>query len=359
MYEVFCVNLYAMAKSSVNIDKQCSEILSDVRAGRFSPVYLLMGDEPYYPELVCDAILKYCIPEEEKDFNETVCYGGEVTADQVVTAARRFPMMAERQLVVVKEAQQMKSLEDLSYYCAEPLDSTVLVVLLHGASADKRKSFYKAAAKIGMVVDSPALKDYMVPDWIISYFASRGLQIDPQAASLLAESTGTSLSTIVVETDKLTKALPEGTTRVTAEDIERNVGISRQFSIFELTKELSYKNSAKALKIAAHLGNGAKFAMPMAVSALYTHFNRILRYGALLSRGGYPSAEEKARALAGLNPYFYKEYDVAVRNYPLKKAMAAIALLCEYDYLGKGGDGSTVVSDGELLVELTAKLLNL
>ncbi len=348
-----------MAKSSVNIDKQCSEILSDVRAGRFSPVYLLMGDEPYYPELVCDAILKYCIPEEEKDFNETVCYGGDVTADQVVTAARRFPMMAERQLVVVKEAQQMKGLEDLSYYCADPLDSTVLVVLMHGASADKRKAFYKAAAKIGTVVDSPALRDYAIPDWIQSYLASRGLQIDPQAAALFAESAGTSLSTIVVETDKLTKALPEGATRVSVEDIERNVGISRQFSVFELTKELSFKNSAKALKIAAHLGDGAKFAMPMAVSALYTHFSRILRYGALLSRGGYASAEDKARALAGVNPYFYKEYDTAVRNYPLRKAMAAISLLCEYDYLGKGGDGSTVVSDGELLVELTAKLLNL
>ena len=348
-----------MAKSSVNIDKQCSEILSDVRAGRFSPVYLLMGDEPYYPKLVCDAILKYCIPEEEKDFNETVCYGGDVTADQVVTAARRFPMMAERQLVVVKEAQQMKGLEDLSYYCADPLDSTVLVVLMHGASADKRKAFYKAAAKIGTVVDSPALRDYAIPDWIQSYLASRGLKIDPQAAALFAESAGTSLSTIVVETDKLTKALPEGATRVTVEDIERNVGISRQFSVFELTKELSFKNSAKALKIAAHLGNGAKFAMPMAVSALYTYFSRILRYGALLSRGGFPSAEDKARALAGVNPYFYKEYDTAVRNYPVKKAMAAISLLCEYDYLGKGGDGSTVVSDGELLVELTAKLLNL
>ena len=347
-----------MAKSSVNIDKQCSEILSDVRAGRFSPVYLLMGDEPYYPELVCDAILKYCIPEEEKDFNETVCYGGDVTADQVVTAARRFPMMAERQLVVVKEAQQMKGLEDLSYYCADPLDSTVLVVLMHGASADKRKAFYKAAAKIGTVVDSPALRDYAIPDWIQSYLASRGLKIDPQAAALFAESAGTSLSTIVVETDKLTKALPEGATRVTVEDIERNVGISRQFSVFELTKELSFKNSAKALKIAAHLGNGAKFAMPMAVSALFMHFNRILKYGALLAKGGYPSPEDKARALAGVNPYFYKEYDTAVRNYPVRKAMAAVSLLCEYDYLGKGGDGASV-SDGELLVELTAKLLNL
>ena len=236
-----------MAKNSVNIDAQCAKILSDVREGRFRPLYLLMGDEPYYPELVCDAILKYCIPEEEKDFNETVCYGGEVTAAQVVTAARRFPMMAERQLVVVKEAQQMKGIEELAFYCAEPLESTVLVILLHGASVDKRKAFYKAAQKVGEVVDSPALRDYEIPNWILSYYNVRGLQIDPQAAALLAESVGTDLSTIVVETDKLTKALPEGARRVTVEDIERNVGISRQFSIFELTRELSYRHATKAL----------------------------------------------------------------------------------------------------------------
>jgi len=267
-------------------------------------------------------------------------------------------MMAERQLVVVKEAQQMKSIEELAFYCNEPLDSTVLVILMHKASADKRKAFYKSAQKAGTVVDSPALRDYQIPDWIHAYYASRGLQIEPQAAVLLGESVGTDLSTLVVETDKLTKNLPEGATRVTVADIERNVGISRQFSIFELTKELSYRHAAKALGIAAHLGNSAKFAMPMAVSALFTHFSRILKYGALLSRGGYPSPEEKARALAGVNPYFYKEYDSAVRNYPVRKAMAAVSLLCEYDYLGKGGDGA-LVSDGELLVELTAKLLNL
>ncbi len=347
-----------MAKSSVNVGAQCAQIVEDVRKGVFSPVYLLMGDEPYYPELVCDAILAHCIPEAEKDFNETVCYGSEVTAAQVVTAARRFPMMAERQLVVVKEAQMMKGIEDLALYCAEPLDSTVLVILMHKASADKRKAFYKSVQKIGTVVDSPALRDYEIPGWIQSYYASRGLQIEPQAAELLGESAGTELSTLVVETDKLTKNLPEGATRVTVADIERNVGVSRQFSIFELTRELSYKHGAKALGIAAHLGDSAKFAMPMAVSALFTHFSRILRYGALLERSRQPSPEDKARALSGVNPYFYREYDAAVRNYPVRKAMAAVSLLCEYDYLGKGGDGAAA-SPGELLTELTAKLLNL
>ena len=346
-----------MARQKEDIAAMARKLIEDARHGVFLPVYLLMGDEPYYPDLVCQAIIDNCIDEFGKDFNETICYGADVTAEQVVTAARRFPMMADRQLVVVKEAQMMKNLEEIAVYCNEPLDSTVLVLLLHKASADKRKALYKGVQKIGAVLDSPALRDYEVPSWISAFYAEKGLQIDPEAANLLAESVGTELSTIAVETDKLLKNLPEGTTSVSVADIEKNVGISRQFSIFELTKELSYRNAPKALKIAAHLGTAAKFNMPQAVSALYMHFNRILRYDALLSRGGAPSAEDKAAALSGVNPYFYREYDTAVRNYPLSKAMAVISLLCEYDYLGKGGDGGAATPD-QLMVELTAKVLN-
>lgn len=347
-----------MAGQKIDVAALCAKLADDARKGIFAPVYLLMGDEPYYPDMVCRAILENCIDEFGKDFNETVCYGADVTAEQVVTAARRFPMMADRQLVVLKEAQMMKDVENLAVYCAEPLDSTVLVILMHKASADKRKSLYKSVQKCGVVVDSPAVRDYEVPRWIEKYFESRGLRIDPQASRLMAESVGTELSTIVVETDKLLKNLPDGAVDVTVSDIEKNVGVSRQFSIFELTKALSFKDSRIALKIAGHIGDAARFAMPMAVSALYTHFYRILKYSALVARGGYPTEEEKARALAGVNPYFYKEYDAAVRNYPMKKAMAVISLLCEYDYLGKGGDGGAA-TPSELLVELVLKILNL
>ncbi len=346
-----------MARQKEDIAAISRELIEDARNGVFKPVYILMGDEPYYPDLVCQAIIDNCVDEFGKDFNETVCYGADVTAEQVVTAARRFPMMADRQLVVVKEAQMMKSLEDIAIYCNEPLDSTVLVLLLHKATVDKRKALYKGVQKIGVVLESPALRDYEVPGWISGYYRKRGLQIEPEAASLLAESVGTELSTIAVETDKLLKNLPEGARSVTVADIEKNVGISRQFSIFELTKELSFRNAPKALKIAAHLGTAAKFAMPQAVSALYMHFYRILKYGALLQRGGTPSAEDKAAALSGVNPYFYREYDTAVRNYPLPRAMAVMSLLCEYDYLGKGGDGGAATPD-QLLVELVAKILN-
>ncbi len=345
-----------MAKGNVNIAQQCESIISDVHAGRFAPVYLLMGDEPYYPELVCQAIVDNCLQDFEKDFNETICYGSDVTASQIVTTARRFPMMAERQLVVVKEAQQMKGIEDLAVYCTEPLDSTVLVILMHKASADKRRGLYKAVQKNGIVVDSPAIRDYEISRWISSYYAGRGLSIDPPAAALLGESAGTDLSVIVAETEKLLRNLPEGSTHIRVEDIEKNVGISRQFSIFELTRELSLKNSSKAIKIATHIGNEAKFAMPMAVSALYTHFYRILKYEAALMQNPRMSPQEKATVL-GVNPFFVRDYDAATRNYPAKSAMNVISMLCEFDYLGKGGDGAALSPD-QLLIELTAKILN-
>lgn len=346
-----------MAKSSIDIPSLCNGLIQDARNGVFKPVYLLMGDEPFYPEMVCDAIIENCIDEYSKDFNETICYGSEVKAEDVISAARRYPMMADRQLVVVKEAQLMKDIETLQHYVASPLDSTVLVVLLHKASVDKRKAFYKGVQKCGgVIVDSPAIRDYEITNWIISYYRSRGLQIDPPAAQLLGESAGTDLGTIKVETDKLIKSIPEGANRISVADIEKNVGVSRQFSIFELTKALSYHDSAKAVKIATNVGSAAKFAMPMAVSALYNHFYKVLRYG-LLKASGHVSPEDKMEVLGG-NPYFFKDYDEAVRWYPAQKAMGIMSLLLEYDYKGKGGDGGDL-DQGLLLLELTVKILNI
>ena len=346
-----------MAKGFTDTDALCRQIVSDARSGVFSPVYLLMGDEPYYVDMVCDAILEHCLDESERDFNQTVCYGADVDADAVITAARRYPMFAERQLVVVKEAQMMKSLDDLSVYCQNPLESTVLVIAMHGASADKRKSLYKTVSKMGTVVDSQALRDYEMPKWISMFYNNKGMNIAPDAAALLAEHAGTDLNKIAIETEKMLKNLPEGTVNVSVADIEKNVGISRQFSIFELTKELSFRNAAKALRIASYIGSSAKFAMPMAVSALYTHFNRILKYSALLMKTPRPTNEQKSRIL-GVNPFFFSEYDTAVRNYPLNKCMSVISLLKEYDYKGKGGDVGEA-TPAEIMVELTAKILNI
>ena len=346
-----------MAKGFVEIDSLCREIVKDVRSGKFCPVYLLMGDEPYYVDMVCDVIMEHCLDESERDFNQTVCYGADVNADAVITAARRYPMFADRQLVVVKEAQMMKSLEELAVYCAKPLESTVLVIAMHGARADKRKSLYKNVSKVGVVVDSMQLKDYEMPQWISMYYQTRGLRIAPDAAALLGEHAGTDLNKIAIETEKMLKNMPEGAVEVSAADIEKNVGISRQFSIFELTKELSLRNSSKALKIAAYIGSSAKFAMPMAVSALYVHFYRILKYGALLAGNSNPTSDQKAKVL-GVSPYFFREYDAAVKNYPVRKCMGVISLLREYDYKGKGGDVGEA-TPAELMVELTAKILNI
>ena len=189
------------------------------------------------------------------------------------------------------------------------------------------------------------------------FYQTRGLRITPDAAALLAEHAGTDLNKIAIETDKMLKNLPEGTVEVTADDIEKNVGISRQFSIFELTNELSVKNSAKALRIAAYIGSAAKFAMPMAVSALFMHFHKILKYEALLMKNPRPDNALKTKVL-GVPPYFFSQYDTAVRNYPLKKCMAVISLLKDYDYKGKGGDVGEA-TPAQLMVELTAKILNM
>lgn len=346
-----------MAKSGINVEAQCAGLISDARNGVFKKVYLLMGDEPYYPDMVCDALLDTVVDEDAKDFDQFVLYGSDTDADTVISAARGFSMFGGRVLVMVKEAQLMKDIEKFSVYCENPLDSTVFVVCLHADSVDKRKSFYKLASKVGVVVDSPAVRDYEMPRWIQSYYSSRGLSIDPRAAQLLAESAGTELTKIAAETDKLLKNLPEGTRTVSVSDVEKNVGISRQFSIFELTRALSVKDAVSALKIASHIGNSARFAMPMAVSAIFGHFYKILKCEAYEQSNGKADPALKAKIL-GVNPYFLKEYDMAMANYPLRKTMAIISLLNDYDFKGKGGDIGPDTPQGEILTELVTRILN-
>lgn len=345
-----------MAVKFTELESQCRQIINDVKNGNFAPVYLLMGTEPYYPDLVCDEIMKFALTDSERDFNQTVFYGLDTDAGTVASECRSYPMMAERRLVVVKEAQSMKTLEDLAAYASDPMESTVLVILMHGASADKRRALYKNVQKKGVVLVSDALRDYEMPRWITSFYKSRGLDIEPAAAALLAEYAGTDMSRIMLETEKMQKNLPEGTVRVNAADIEKNVGISRQFSIFELTKALSYMKAEKALKIAAYIGNGPKFMLLLATAPLYTYFYRILKYEAALLKNPAMSKADRAKLL-GVNPYFMEEYDVAARNYPIRRCMKVISLLEEYDFKGKGG-GSGEASQGDLLMELVSKILS-
>ena len=343
-----------MAREKTDAATRSRRMIEDVRSGVFAPVYLLMGEEAYYPDLVCEAIIRHALADEERDFNQTVWYGLDVDAGTVASEARSYPMMAERRLVVVKEAQQMRSLEDLAVYVAEPMDSTVLVLLVHGL-VDKRRALYKQAVKNGAVLESSPLRDYEIDRWITGYYRERGLEITPDAAALLGEHAGTELGKIVLETEKLLKNLPEGTGRVTAADIEKNVGISRQYNIFELTKALSYHDRAKSLDIAARLGAAPRFFLTAAVSPLFNHFYRILRYGVLAAKGPVPP-DRKARVL-GVSPYFFREYDAALGEYPPPKCMRVISLLEEYDYKGKGGEAGEA-AHGDLLLELVTKILN-
>lgn len=342
-----------MAKSTVqDAASTAVQMLEDVRKGIFKPVYLLMGEEPYYIDKVADAILRSAIPEADRDFNQTVCYGADVNADEVQTAAMRYPMFAERQLVMVKEAQMMKDYEALSAYCEHPLDSTILVICLRGAKADKRKGLYKAAQKTGAVLESAPVPDYKMPAWIVAYYSNCGLQIDQDAAALLAEFAGTDLGKVALETEKMLKNLPEGTSRISVEDIEKNIGLSRQMSVFELTKALSARKGKEALQIASNMATVKNFSLIPQIAMLYTHYYRILRYS--VARSGLAPAQRAP--FLGVSPFFVKEYDTAVNLWSTVQCMSVISLLKEYDYQAKGGDGGDTDQAG-LCLELISKIL--
>lgn len=345
-----------MAKGAGNTQSLFNTVSADIKAGRFSPVYLLMGEEQYYIDRIYGMLMESVLDESEKDFNLTVFYGADVTGADIANAASRYPMMASRQMVAVREAQSVKRLEDLAKYASAPLDTTVLVLCYMGKTLDKRTVLYKEISKNGVVLESSPVKEYELPRWISSYFASEGLRILPDAAVLLAEYSGTELSKIALEGEKIKKSLENGRTEIRVEDIERNVGITRQFSVFELTKALSYRDSAKSFHIAAYLGVSPRFALPAAVNALFLHFFRILKYEALMQRNPSASQQEKAKEI-GINPYFLQEYETAARNFPIRKCMAVIAEIKEYDFKSKGGDAGEA-TPGELLLELVSRILS-
>ena len=351
-----------MAKVSTDTTAQFRALRDEILGGTIKPFYLLFGKEHYYIDELCSLIMEKALPPEERDFGQVVWYGQDVTASQVVSAARQFPMMVSRQVVVVKEAQMMHKLEDIAVYFDAMMPSTVLVICYKtpndisksSKSIDKRTTFYKQACKAGVVFESNQVPDYRMPAWIESYFRERGLTITPDGAALMAESAGIDISRIVSETDKLLKVLPDGTTSVTASDIAANVGLSRDYSAFELTKALSLKDKMKCYRIVHFFSESDKrFPIQMTMAALSSHFLKILRYHALLA-AGVPRAEILSQL--GINPYFGSEYDRAVRNYPVRKTMKIISLLREYDYKSKSTAGSAT-ADGALLSELISKIL--
>lgn len=346
-----------MAKQTTDTVSQFHNILSDIQNRKFKPVYLLMGEEPYYSDVILEKLLETVLQPSERDFNQTVVYGSDTNAAEIVSLARRYPMFAERQLVVVKEAQTLTKLEALEFYLDAPAPETVLVLAFTNKSADKRTNFYKKAKAVAEVFESAAVREWDVPKWILEYLKGKGMGMEAEAAALMGESTGNSLRKIVLELDKLIKGIDPDKKTITVKDVELNIGVSREFSAFELCRALAFRESGKAFKVALYFGeNPKKYPLVLTLGALFFYFSKLLKCHAyLVQDGGMP--DHAARKAGAYSPSQVNEYVQAIRNFPLKKTMAIIALLKEYDYKSKSGAGGQA-SEGELLLELISRILN-
>lgn len=328
-------------------------ILSDLKNKKYVPIYFLMGDESYFIDKITDYISANVLTESDKAFNQTVLYGKDVDIASVINAAKRFPMMAEHQVIIVKEAQNINQIEDLVYYAENPLKSTLLVLNYKYKKLDKRKKLYKILDKSAVLFESKKLYDNQVPDWITKYLKTRNKEIQPTGALLLTEFLGSDLSKISMELEKLMITLPDGENLITPGHIEENIGISKDFNNIELQKALVKRDHLKAYRIVDHFGQNQKNnPFPVTIAMLYSFFNKVLVYYFLKDK----SKMSVATALK-INPFFVSDYQMAARVFPPKKAVPIISYLREYDLKSKGV-GSVSASPGDLLKELVFKILN-
>lgn len=328
---------------------------------KFSPIYLLMGDEPYFIDLLCAQLAESILTPAEKAFGQIVVYGKESEAGAVINLCRQMPMMGQYQVVIVKEAQQLKKLDQLSLYTQSPSPSTILVLCHKEKNIDKRLQLYKHIAEKGTVFESVAPRDYEIGPWITEYVRSRGCTIEPKPLSMLTDCLGADIAKITNELGKLLTFLPEGTKSITAEHIEQNIGISKDFNTFELTRALSERNMAKAMLIADHFGRNPKEnPLLLTISSMFTHFQRIFivnyqRWFSKRKGTAMPQDMELARMLKLPNAFFLKEYTAAASLYPNNKVFVILGLLREYDLKSKGMNQGQA-SEGELLKELLLKI---
>jgi len=329
------------------------QIVADIKKGIIKPIYFLMGEEPYYIDAISDYIEKNVLAEEEKGFNQMVLYGRDVTIDDIVGNAKRYPMMAERQVVIVKEAQDLsRTIEKLASYADNPQPSTVLVVNYKYKKIDKRKTLYKTIKKSGVVFESKKLYENQVSDWIRRVLSGQNYTISPKASQMLVESLGTDLSKINNELGKLKIVLPEGT-QISAEHIEQHIGISKDYNNFELRKAVGAGDTLKAFKIVKYFADNPKDnPMVMTVSLLFSFFSQLLHYHGLNDK----NPRNVASALK-INPYFVNEYVTAARNYPMRKVSQVISILREFDVRSKGVN-SNAVPQGDLLKELLVRIFS-
>ncbi len=326
-------------------------IISDIKKGNIKPIYFLMGEEPYYIDGISNYIENTILSEEEKGFNQMTLYGRDISIEDIVSNAKRYPMMAERQVLIVKEAQDLhRTIENLVSYAENPQPTTVLVLCYKYKKLDKRKKLIKAITKTGVVFESKKLYDNQVPDWIKRVLAGKGYTITPKASLMLVEFLGNDLSKVNNELEKLQLILKPGE-QITPQIIEENIGISKDFNNFELQNAIGEKNIKKAYAIIQYFSQNPKNnPLLMTTALLYGFFSKLLKYHALTNKG------DAARTL-GINPYFVKDYQTAARNYPMKKVSAIIGAIREIDMKGKGV-GAANLPQADLLKELLLKIFN-
>jgi DNA polymerase-3 subunit delta len=328
------------------------QIIAGIKSRDFKPVYLLMGDEPYYIDELTSLFIDTVLPEEERDFNQTVLYGMETDVKSVITLARSFPMMSDYQLVVIKEAQNLSKIEELEVYVKNPLRTTILVLNYKNGSLDKRKKLYAEIEKHGVVFESKKIPEYKIPAFISSYVQTKGLGIDQKSAQMLSDYLGNNLSKLTNEIAKLLIAIPSGQKRITAELIEENIGISKDFNNFELLKAIVEKDIFKINQIADYFAKNPKNnPLVMTMSVLFNFFSNLM-----VCYWAKNKTEQGIAAELGFrNPYQAKDYVQALKNYNAFKSMEIISLLRTYDGKSKGV-GNISTSDGELLKELLYKI---
>lgn len=331
---------------------EVNQIVSDIKSGNAKPFYFLMGEESYYIDKISDYIEQNVLSEEEKGFNQMVLYGRDVTVEEIISQAKRFPMMAEKTVIIVKEAQDLsRTIEKLVPYVENLQETTVLVINYKYKTLDKRKKLHKIASKYGVVFESKKLYENQVADWIRKVLNGRNYQMEPKAALMLVEFLGTDLSKISNELDKLTLILPEGTI-INPVHIEENIGISKDFNNFELRKAVGNKNVVKANQIINYFSNNPKSnPTVMTVSLLNSYFTQLLMYHGLQDK----SKANVAKNL-GVSPYFVNDYVEASRNYPMRKVSQVIGFLREADVKSKGVGAS--LSQNDLLKELLFKIMH-
>jgi DNA polymerase III subunit delta len=329
------------------------QIVTDIKSGNTKPIYFLMGDEPYYIDAIATYIEKNVLSEQEKGFNQMVLYGRDVTIEDIVSNAKRYPMMSEKQVVLVKEAQDLsRTIDKLDAYASNPQPSTILVICYKYKKLDKRKKLYKTIDKTGVLFESKKLYENQVADWIRRVLAGKKYSITPKATHMLTEFLGTNLGKINNELEKLQLILPKGS-EITPLHIQENIGLSKDFNNFELRKSVGERNVLKSNVIINYFAQNPKDnPTVVTVSLLYSFFSQLLQYHALTDT----SKANVAKALK-INPFFVGDYQVASKNYPMKKVSQIVSLLRDADLKSKGV-GAVNLPQIDLLKELLFKIMN-